>query len=93
MHYLVQKGPLSEQPAWESAIALYCSAGLAVLGGFGGTGGSGAAILIDSAGPVIRNCIFSGGVVSSRELVAGSRARILLVMHLPCDSDSFLDCT
>lgn len=35
-----------------------------MLGGSGGTGGSGAAVLIDSAGPIISNCIFTGGVVS-----------------------------
>ena len=42
------------------------AAGITVIYGASGGGASadGAAILIDSAGPVISNCIFASGVVS-----------------------------
>lgn len=36
-----------------------------MLDGNAGPGGSGAAVLVDSAGPVISNCIFTRGVVRS----------------------------
>ena len=49
--------------------------GLTVLGGNAGPAGSGAAVQIDSAGPKITNCIFTGGVVcTTRTLVPHLKA-------------------
>lgn len=37
---------------------------MTVIGGNAGPAGSGAAVLVDSAGPIINDCVFTGGVVS-----------------------------
>jgi hypothetical protein len=54
-------------------------AGITVVGGYGGVGGSGAAVLIDSAGPVISNCYFANGVVRPFQ---GNLAGLHLPFHV-----------